>query len=123
MISRLDTRLIISYAKTIRTEITERSSENMKGFTSQKEVERIKEQYPVGTRIELICMDDPHSPIESGMQGTIECVDDAGTLHMKWDNGRTLGIVPGEDQFKVISKPIEEMLDNEQKQSMGGMSM
>ena len=68
----------------------------MNGFPSQKEVERIKEQYPVGTRIELISMDDPLAPIESGMKGTVDKVDDIGTLHMKWDNGRTLGIVPVE---------------------------
>jgi len=95
----------------------------MKGFLSQKEVERIKEQYPVGTRIELIHMDDSYAPVEPRIQGTIDFIDDAGTLHMKWDNGRTLGIVPGEDHFKVISKPTEETLDNEQKQSLGGMSM
>ena len=46
-----------------------------------------------------------------------------GTLHMKWDNGRTLGIVPGEDQFRVISKPTEETMDNDQKQGMGGLNM
>ena len=51
----------------------------MKGFKSRKEVESIKEQYPVGTRIELIGMDDPYAPIESGTQGTVEIVDDAGT--------------------------------------------
>jgi hypothetical protein len=95
----------------------------MNGFPSQKEVERIKEQYPVGTRIELISMDDPHAPIESGMQGTVDKVDDIGTLHMKWDNGRTLGIVPGEDDFKVISRPQEESMVQEQDVSMGGMSM
>ena len=95
----------------------------MRGFKSRKEVESIKEQYPVGTRIELVQMEDPYAPVESGMQGTVKIVDDAGTLHMKWDNGRTLGIVPGEDQFKVISKPTEETMDNEQKQGMGGMNM
>ncbi|HEX3027917.1 MAG TPA: DUF4314 domain-containing protein [Clostridia bacterium] len=95
----------------------------MNGFPSRSEVERIKKQYPVGTRIELISMDDPHAPIESGMQGVVKNVDDAGTLHMLWDNGRTLGIVPGEDSFKVISKPQEESMEQEQKQSMGGMSM
>lgn len=95
----------------------------MNGFPSQKEVDRIKEQYPVGTRIELISMDDPHAPIESGMQGTVDMVDDIGTLHMKWDNGRTLGIVPGEDNFKVISRPQEEGMEQEQEESMGGMSM
>lgn len=95
----------------------------MKGFKSRKEVEKIKEQYPVGTRIELICMDDPYTPIESGMKGTVNIIDDAGTLHMKWDNGRTLGIVPGEDQFKVIGESSEESMDNEQKQSFSGMNM
>jgi len=95
----------------------------MNGFKSRNEVERIKEQYPVGTRIELIGMDDPYAPVESGIQGTVEIVDDAGTLHMRWDNGRTLGIVPGEDQFKVIPKSQEEVMENDQKQTMGGMGM
>ena len=68
-------------------------------------------------------MDDPYGPIESGTQGTVDCVDDAGTLHMRWDNGRTLGIVPGEDQFKVIPRSQVEVMENEQKQTMGGMGM
>ncbi len=93
----------------------------MNGFPSQNEVKKIKEQYPKGTRIELISMNDPYSSIEPGAKGTVENVDDIGTLHMKWDNGRTLGVVPGEDSFKVISKPLEESM--EQEQSMGGMSM
>jgi len=93
----------------------------MNEFPSQEEVKKIKEQYPKGTRIEIISMNDPYSSIESGTKGTIERVDDIGTLHMKWDNGRTLGVVPGEDSFKVISKPLEERM--EQEQSMGGMSM
>lgn len=61
-----------------------------------------KEQYPAGTRIELISMEDPYSPIESGTKGTVVHVDDMGTLHMKWDNGRSLGLIPGEDSFRVI---------------------
>jgi hypothetical protein len=93
----------------------------MKGFLSHEEVEKIKEKYSAGTRIELIHMDDPYAPIEPGMQGIVEMVDDAGTLHMKWDNGRTLGIVPGEDHFKVIHESAEEVMDNEQ--TMGGMKI
>ena len=95
----------------------------MNGFKSRNEVERIKEQYPVGTRIELISMDDPYTPVESGMMGTVVIVDGAGTLHMKWDNGRTLGIVPGEDQFRVISKPAEETMESDQNQGMGGLNL
>ena len=95
----------------------------MKGFISQRQVEKIKEQYPAGTRIELIHMDDPYGPNEAGTQGTVEGVDDAGTLHMRWDNGRTLGIVPGEDQFKVIPRSQVEVMENDQKQTMGGIGM
>lgn len=95
----------------------------MNGFLSQKEIERIKEAYPTGTRIELVQMDDPYAPIEPGTMGTVEMVDDIGTLHMKWDNDRTLGIVPGEDRFIVISKPPKENLVEGVEQTMGGMSM
>ena len=61
-----------------------------------------KEMYPKGTRIELISMDDPFAPIEPGTKGTVEFVDDMGHIHMKWDNGRTLTLVPSEDSFKKI---------------------
>ena len=79
-------------------------------------IEKINEKYPVGTRIELIHMDDPYGPVEPGMQGTVDSVDDVGTLHMQWDNGRTLGIVPDEDQFKVIPRSQEDVMENNQKQ-------
>ena len=65
-------------------------------------VKMYKEMYPKGTRIELISMEDPFSPIEPGTKGTVVCVDDMGTIHMKWDNGRTLGLIPGEDSFRKI---------------------
>ena len=62
---------------------------------------------------------DPFSPIEPGTQGTVDCVDDVGTLHCKFDNGRTLGVIPGEDSFKTIPKEQEQ----NQSQSMGGISL
>ena len=67
-------------------------------------IQMYKEIYKKGTRIECISMDDPHWPIASGTKGTVVMVDDMGTIHMKWDNGRTLGLVPGEDQFKIIKE-------------------
>lgn len=60
-----------------------------------------KEMYPSGTRIELISMEDAQA-VPSGTKGTVVCVDDMGTIHMKWDNGRTLGLVPEEDSFRKI---------------------
>ena len=65
-------------------------------------IKMYKEMYPAGTRIELISMEDPYAPIEAGTQGTVVCVDDMGTIHMKWDNGRSLGLIPWEDSFQKI---------------------
>ena len=66
--------------------------------------EYYKSTYPVGTRIRLLHMDNPYSSIPDGMTGTVAYVDDMGTLHMKWDNGRSLGICPDVDSFEVIKE-------------------
>lgn len=71
--------------------------------------------YPPGTRLELISMDDPQA-IPPGSRGTVDHVDDMGTIHMRWDSGRSLGIVPGEDSFRKLT--TEEL---EAEQDMGGM--
>lgn len=63
-----------------------------------------KTLYPGGTRIELISMKDEYSPINPGTKGTVVFVDCAGNIHMKWDDGRTLAIIPTTDRFKKIGK-------------------
>ena len=68
----------------------------------RKMVDFIKEQYPPGTRIRLNSMDDPYAPILPGTEGEVDFVDDAGQLNMKWDNGRSLALIPGEDSFTVL---------------------
>ena len=68
----------------------------------RKMVNFIKEQYPPGTRIRLNAMDDPYAPILPGTEGEVDFVDDKGQIFMKWDNGRTLPLVPGEDSFTVL---------------------
>ena len=66
-------------------------------------VKLYKVAYPKGMRVEMVEMDDPQ-PVERGTRGTIEFVDDMGTIHVKWDNGRTLGLVPDVDEFKIIEE-------------------
>ena len=56
----------------------------------------------IGDRIRLIKMEDPYSPVEAGTEGTIRSVDDIGQLHIDWDNGRTLAIVPEIDEYELI---------------------
>lgn len=73
---------------------------------SRETVNRLKSEYPSGTRVRCIYMNDPFHPIDEGTTGTVDHVDDAGQLHMHWDNGRTLALVYGEDIFeKISSKP------------------
>ena len=73
----------------------------MNGFMNEKQVARIRAAYPKGTQIVLISMDDPYSKLKPGDKGTVQFVDDAGQLQMKWDSGSTLALIPGEDSFRV----------------------
>ena len=72
-------------------------------------VKFMQEQYPPGTRIRLNSMHDPYAPVTPGTEGVVDLVDDAGSIHMKWDNGRTLAIVPGEDSFTVLPPKLETL--------------
>ena len=55
-----------------------------------------------GKRIELISTTDPYTELKPGDLGTVDFVDDMGTIHINWDNGSQLGLVPGEDQYKIV---------------------
>ena len=79
-----------------------------------EKVDRIKKQYPEGTRICLDCMGpDPHR-MPDGSIGTVDFVDDAGTLFVNFDNGRIMGVVPEADQFHVIEQE-ENITEDEQE--------
>ena len=71
---------------------------------NKEQIQRIKEAYPKGTRLVCTGMNDPFAPIDYGTKGTVRCVDDMGTIHMQWDNGRTLGLIYGEDSFRKIKE-------------------
>lgn len=76
---------------------------------NQKWVEFLREQFPIGTRIRLIEMKDPYAPVPPGTEGTLEHIDDACQFHMRWDNGRTLALVPSVDRFTVIPQPLQTL--------------
>ena len=74
----------------------------MNGFPSRETVERLKKQYPKGTRVELISMNDPYSKLKPGDKGTVSMVDDIGTVFVNWDSGSSLGVAYGEDHIRKI---------------------
>ena len=48
-------------------------------------------------------MDDKQAP-PPGTIGTVDFIDDAGTIHMSWETGSSLGLIPETDSFEVIKE-------------------
>ena len=65
-------------------------------FPNKEVVERIRRQFPVGCRVELLRMDDVQAP-PIGTKGTVTGVDDTASIMVNWDNGSGLNVVYGED--------------------------
>ena len=61
-------------------------------FPSKEIVEKLKKEYPKGTRVQLVAMDDFQAP-PIGTKGTVIGVDDTGSIMVAWDNGSSLNIV------------------------------
>lgn len=92
---------------------------NKRNFFSLSEYERedILEKsrlvFTAGTRIILTAdivdtingVQNPHAP-KAGDKGTVEYVDDAASIHVRWDNGGSLALVYGEDdgKFAVLNE-------------------
>jgi len=52
--------------------------------------------------VELVRVNDPHSRLSPGDQGTVDFIDDTGTMFCSWDCGSTLGVVYGEDVVRKL---------------------
>lgn len=69
---------------------------------NEKKAEKLRHRYPEGTRICLESMENDPFPVPPGTKGTVQFVDDAGNIIMKWDSGGSLSLIPEEDKFHVI---------------------
>ncbi len=70
----------------------------------RRQAERYREIYPPGTRVLLLGMDDPYAPVPSGTKGTVSYVDAQAQIHMKWDNGSSLALIPNADTFRRLTE-------------------
>jgi len=64
---------------------------------SKEQLENLRARYPVGSRVELVKMNDPYTKLKPGDQGVVSIIDDCGTIFAVWDCGSSLGIVFDED--------------------------
>ena len=67
----------------------------------QEQLQRLRENYPKGARVELVQMDDFQAP-PIGTQGTVIGVDDIGSIMVRWDNGSGLSVAWGVDSCRRI---------------------
>ena len=87
----------------------------MAGWKTRAEVAAIRKRYPAGSRIELEYMNE--QGMQPGLKGIVKSVDDAGQLHMIWENGRSLALVPGADQFHRLPEPQVEVQVGKDKET------
>ena len=70
-------------------------------FPRYELVLKMRKQYPSGSRVELLKMDDVQAP-PIGTKGTVLCVDDTGSIMVDWDNGSGLNVIYGVDIVRKI---------------------
>ena len=72
-------------------------------FPNRETVERVRREYPAGTRVELVRMDDVQAP-PIGTKGTVTGVDDTASVMVAWDNGSSLHVIYGENVVRRIKE-------------------
>lgn len=68
---------------------------------SKNHLDYLKKQYPPGTVVKLLSMEDLQAP-KIGTLGEVFHVDDTGTIHVKWETGSRLGVIYGIDQIEKV---------------------
>lgn len=75
-------------------------------YIDRGRLKALRKQFPNGSRVELVQMDDVHAP-PVGTKGTVQYVDDTGTIFVQWDTGSGLGVVYGKDScIRVPNKKV-----------------
>jgi xanthine dehydrogenase molybdopterin-binding subunit B len=65
--------------------------------------ERTQAMTSANRRVRLEYTSDKWTNLRPGDEGSVTMVDALGTLHIDWDNGSRLGLVPGEDRWTEVA--------------------
>ncbi len=71
-------------------------------FPNEKELAMLREKYPAGTMVRLISMNDEQAP-PVGTIGEVRFIDDAGSVHIHWQNGSSLAVIPDVDVVEILT--------------------
>ena len=82
----------------------------MNSFISKAALEARRARYKKGARVELVSMTDPYTKLKPGDIGTVDFVDDTGTVFITWDSGSHLGAVYGEDEVRLLPSAINAII-------------
>ncbi len=74
-------------------------------FPSKEVVEALRQEYPAGTLVELVKMDDKFAP-PIGTRGWVTVIDDVGTIFVDWQTGSGLGVAYGKDRIRKVNKDV-----------------
>lgn len=87
---------------------------------SRQMAEQYRKIHPAGTRIMLLDTSETFQPVPIGTRGTVVHIDDQSQLHIKWDDGSTLALVPAEDTFRKLTAEelAEEQTESEIKRHL-----
>lgn len=80
----------------------------MSDFISKVALEARRAKYKKGARVELVNMSDPYANLKPGALGTVDFVDDTGTVFIIWDGGSHLGAVYGADEIRLLPDPMRD---------------
>lgn len=73
----------------------------MMKFPNKAYLEQLRKQYPKGTKLQMITMRNEKYPVPPGTIGEVTHIDDIGNIHVRWQNGSSLAIIPEVDSFRV----------------------
>ncbi len=74
---------------------------------NKTEIENLRKVYAIGTKVELLEMDDKQAP-PVGTLGVVLGVDDIGSILVKWENGSSLNVIYGVDRCRIVEKKQEK---------------
>ena len=73
-------------------------------FPSKSYLDQLRKKYTVGTKLQLLSMWNQTYPVLPGTVGEVTHIDDAGSIHMRWENGSSLALIPEIDSFQIVSE-------------------